>query len=42
MELRKIGYDNVHWIHMAQERDLWCDFGSMAMNTERHKLEAIS
>jgi hypothetical protein len=23
MDLRKIGWDGVHWIDMAQERDQW-------------------
>jgi hypothetical protein len=31
MDLRKIGWEGVVWIHLAQDRDQWWDLVSMVM-----------
>jgi hypothetical protein len=32
MDLREIGWDDVDWIHLAQDRDQWRALVSMVMN----------
>jgi hypothetical protein len=34
MVLREIGWENVDWIHMAQDRDWWQAVVNMAMNLQ--------
>jgi hypothetical protein len=32
MDLRKIGWESVEWIHLAQDRDRWRTLVNMVMN----------
>jgi hypothetical protein len=32
MDLREIGFGDVDWIHLAQDRDRWCALVNMVMN----------
>jgi hypothetical protein len=32
MDLRKIGWDGMDWIHLAQDRDQWRALVNMVMN----------
>jgi hypothetical protein len=32
MDIREIGFGDVEWIHLAQDRDRWWDFVNTVMN----------
>lgn len=32
MDLKEIGWDGVHWVHVAQDRDPWRGFVNTVMN----------
>jgi len=32
MDLREIGWEDVNWIHLAEDRDQWLDLVNMVMN----------
>jgi hypothetical protein len=32
MDFREIGWEDVDWIHLAQERDQWCVVFNTVMN----------
>jgi hypothetical protein len=34
MDLREIGWDGMHWIDIAQDRDQWRALVNMAMNLQ--------
>jgi hypothetical protein len=34
MDLREIGFGDVDWIHLAQDRDRWRDIVNMVMNLQ--------
>jgi hypothetical protein len=34
MDLREIWWENVDWMHLAQDRDQWWDLSNMVMNLQ--------
>jgi hypothetical protein len=42
MYLKEIGYDELGWIHMVQNRDRWQTVVNMVMNLRFHKRRIIS
>jgi hypothetical protein len=41
MDLREIGFRNVDWIHLAQDRDRWLALVSTVMSIQFHKRRII-
>jgi hypothetical protein len=37
MDLREIGWEDVDWIHLAQDRDQWWALVKTVMNVQVHK-----
>jgi hypothetical protein len=42
MDLRKIGWEGVDWMHLGQDRDQWWDILNKVINFRFHKRWAIS
>jgi hypothetical protein len=38
MDLREIGWDGVHWVDLAQDRDHWRALVNTVMNLRFHKM----
>ena len=32
IDLQEVGYGNMNWIELAQDRDRWCALGNVVMN----------
>jgi hypothetical protein len=42
MGVREIRWEDVDWIHLAQDRDQWQDLLNTVMNLQFHKRQGIS
>jgi hypothetical protein len=41
MDLKEIGWDDVAWIYLAQDRDWWWVLVNMVMNLQVHKRHGL-